>query len=229
MSTTALSVSCYVGATTSGQRRGRGKLYPPRAALVEAKPRQVPALSGGGSGGDENGAVTLLRVRDSSSSSLSSSSFRDRADDMQAEAAAMARAANASVYSPEFLASKYGSRPIKVVRRALEIFAGLGSFAFNLWLDQANGKLDQNQRLRAVHLRKTFTRLGPTFVKIGQGLSTRPDLCPPQYLEELSQLQVPSLLFLLVLNLVFALIFMNSFGCTWIEENRIRGKHSYRS
>ncbi|CAN4093788.1 unnamed protein product [Withania somnifera] len=44
-------------------------------------------------------------------------------------------------------------------------------------------------RSRAIELRETFTRLGPTFVKIGQGLSTRPDLCPPEYLEELSELQ----------------------------------------
>jgi aarF domain-containing kinase len=40
-----------------------------------------------------------------------------------------------------------------------------------------------------VELRTILTRLGPTFVKIGQGLSTRPDLCPPEYLEELSELQ----------------------------------------
>ncbi|PIN08454.1 putative unusual protein kinase [Handroanthus impetiginosus] len=188
MTTATLSVPCCVVAATSGQRRGRLKGNPPRAALVEAKPRPVPAVTGGsGNGGGDNAALTLLRVRDSSSSSVPS--FRDRADDMQAEARAMARAANASVYSPELLAAKYGSRPIKVVRRALEIFAGLGSLALSLWLDQVNGQLDQNQRQRAVHLRKTFTRLGPTFVKIGQGLSTRPDLCPPQYLEELSQLQ----------------------------------------
>lgn len=40
-----------------------------------------------------------------------------------------------------------------------------------------------------MELRRIFTRLGPTFVKLGQGLSTRPDLCPPEYLEELSELQ----------------------------------------
>ncbi|KAL2506674.1 putative aarF domain-containing protein kinase [Abeliophyllum distichum] len=162
------------------------RIKSPRAALVEAKPRPVPATRGGGSGGD-NVPVTVLRVReDSSSYSLSS---RDRADDMQAEAKAMARAVNASVYTPEYLAVKYGSRPIKVLQRALEIFSGLGSFAFKLWLDQLNGQLDQNQRLRAVELRQIFTRLGPTFVKLGQGLSTRPDLCPPAYLDELSELQ----------------------------------------
>ncbi|CAI9768679.1 unnamed protein product [Fraxinus pennsylvanica] len=158
----------------------------PRAALVESKPRPVPATRGGGSGGN-NVPGTVLRVQEESSSYALSS--RDRADDMQAEARAMARAANASIYTPEFLAAKYGSRPIKVVQRAIEIFSGLGSFAFKLWLDQLDGKLDRNQRLRAVELRQVFTRLGPTFVKIGQGLSTRPDLCPPAYLEELSELQ----------------------------------------
>lgn len=57
-------------------------------------------------------------------------------------------------------------------------------------------------RLRAIELRQTFTRLGPTFVKIGQGLSTRPDLCPPEYLEELSELQVfsPCLLLSCIVN-----------------------------
>lgn len=160
MSTAAISV---VGPASWGQRTGRRR--PPRAALVEAaKPRSL-----------REEEVRLIR---------------DRADDMQAEAAAMARAADASVYSAELLSTKYGSRPIKVAQRAFEIFAGLGSFAFSLWLDQLQGRLDQNQRRRAANLRNTFTRLGPTFVKIGQGLSTRPDLCPPLYIEELSQLQV---------------------------------------
>ncbi|XP_051131369.1 protein ACTIVITY OF BC1 COMPLEX KINASE 3, chloroplastic [Andrographis paniculata] len=188
MSAATLSLPCCVGASVSGRRRGGVKGHPLRAALVEAKPRPVPSLTGGGGNGaadDGNIPVALVRVRDSSSGALS----RDRADDIQAEAMAMARAASASVYSPEFLSSKYGSRPIRVVRRAAEIFTGLGAFAFSLWLDQVNGRLDRNQRKRAIQLRKTFTRLGPTFVKIGQGLSTRPDLCPPVYIEELSELQ----------------------------------------
>ncbi|MBA0750285.1 hypothetical protein Gogos_001703 [Gossypium gossypioides] len=65
----------------------------------------------------------------------------------------------------------------------------MGTFALKLFLDQKNGTLDQNKRKRAAELRTIFTRLGPTFIKLGQGLSTRPDLCPPEYLEELAQLQ----------------------------------------
>ena len=38
-------------------------------------------------------------------------------------------------------------------------------------------------------LAKDLEKLGPTFVKIGQLLSTRADLLPPSYLEALSRLQ----------------------------------------
>jgi ubiquinone biosynthesis protein len=37
-------------------------------------------------------------------------------------------------------------------------------------------------------LRMAFEELGPTFVKLGQVLATRPDLVPPEYVEEFSQL-----------------------------------------
>lgn len=36
---------------------------------------------------------------------------------------------------------------------------------------------------------ETLERLGPTFVKLGQLLSVRPDLLPPEYIEELKKLQ----------------------------------------
>lgn len=159
----------------------------PRLALVEARP-PVTIIRDGTAGNDSTKAGALV-LHNATREVYPVQFSRDRTEDIQAEAKAMARAANASVYSPEILAAKYGSRPIKVLRRALEIFTGIGSFALNLWLDQLNGLGDRNRRLRAIQLRQTFTRLGPTFVKIGQGLSTRPDLCPTEYLEELSELQ----------------------------------------
>lgn len=109
---------------------------------------------------------------------------------MRAEGKAMARAAYVSVYDPQVIYDKYKSRPLKVVGRSLQILTGIGLFGFSLWVDQLQGQLDQRKRLRAIELRNILTRLGPTFVKIGQGLSTRPDLCPSEYLEELSELQV---------------------------------------
>lgn len=67
--------------------------------------------------------------------------------------------------------------------------------------------------MRAVELRGILTRLGPTFVKIGQGLSTRPDICPPEFLEELSELQVHlSSLFHCNFTLFMALLSQLSFS-----------------
>ncbi|KAK9109674.1 hypothetical protein Sjap_017734 [Stephania japonica] len=178
-----ISLSCPGGAVhtwTAPAERRRQRAGPPRtrAALVEAKPVAPPPRDSG-----ESYAVQVLAAAPPPAKA-------SRAKDLQAEARAMARAANASVYSPEFLSLKYGSRPIKVVRRALEILTGIGGFAFKLYLDDRKGQLNANKRVRAVELRKILTRLGATFVKIGQGLSTRPDLCPPEYLEELAELQV---------------------------------------
>ncbi|HWS47015.1 MAG TPA: AarF/ABC1/UbiB kinase family protein [Acidimicrobiia bacterium] len=41
----------------------------------------------------------------------------------------------------------------------------------------------------AVHLRRALEELGPTFMKLGQVLSTRPDLIPPRFEAELALLQ----------------------------------------
>ncbi len=44
-------------------------------------------------------------------------------------------------------------------------------------------------RARAVGFRERLVQLGPAYVKLGQVLSTRPDLLPPPYIQELEQLQ----------------------------------------
>ncbi|CAN0880283.1 Protein ACTIVITY OF BC1 COMPLEX KINASE 3, chloroplastic [Linum grandiflorum] len=155
-------------------------LNPPRAALVESRPVRVVSVPPSNGAANSNGQLVLVSAARGGG---------DRAEDIQAEAKAMARAVNAPVFTPELIATKFGPRPIQVVRRTLEILLTLGSFGLKLWLDGRNGVFDQNKRIRATELRKIFTRLGPTFVKLGQGLSTRPDICPPEFLEELAELQ----------------------------------------
>jgi predicted unusual protein kinase regulating ubiquinone biosynthesis (AarF/ABC1/UbiB family)/nucleotide-binding universal stress UspA family protein len=45
------------------------------------------------------------------------------------------------------------------------------------------------RRRQAKRLRSSLEELGPTFAKLGQILSTRPDLMPPEFIEELATLQ----------------------------------------
>lgn len=51
------------------------------------------------------------------------------------------------------------------------------------------GARDAPDRERAQRLRAALDELGPTFAKLGQILSTRPDLLPPAFTEELASLQ----------------------------------------
>lgn len=48
---------------------------------------------------------------------------------------------------------------------------------------------DPSSRDKAVAFRERLVELGPAYIKLGQILSTRPDLIPPTYVEELENLQ----------------------------------------
>ncbi|HEY9663521.1 MAG TPA: AarF/ABC1/UbiB kinase family protein, partial [Allocoleopsis sp.] len=51
------------------------------------------------------------------------------------------------------------------------------------------GQSDPADNRRAIQLREILTHLGPTYIKVGQALSTRPDLVRKDFLEELTKLQ----------------------------------------
>jgi predicted unusual protein kinase regulating ubiquinone biosynthesis (AarF/ABC1/UbiB family) len=92
-------------------------------------------------------------------------------------------------YDPDEIAAYYSRRPVQVVMRFFGILLPFVAFYLGLWFDRRAGKDVKNSRRRAVKLREILTDLGPAYIKIGQALSTRPDLVPPIYLDELTQLQ----------------------------------------
>jgi predicted unusual protein kinase regulating ubiquinone biosynthesis (AarF/ABC1/UbiB family) len=94
-----------------------------------------------------------------------------------------------TLYDPVGIAAHYQNRPLQVVQRIFAVLGPTLSFAFGLWSDSKRGIVVKNDRRRATQLRVLLTQLGPAYIKIGQALSTRPDLVPPVYLEELTKLQ----------------------------------------
>mmetsp|Transcript_19608 Transcript_19608/g.59305 ORF Transcript_19608/g.59305 Transcript_19608/m.59305 type:complete len:979 (-) Transcript_19608:2833-5769(-) len=94
-------------------------------------------------------------------------------------------------YDPLVNSYYWQRRPVAVVSRAIQIGA-----AFSTWF--AVGRLRRggdpaalavNTQRQAERLKDILTQLGPAFVKIGQAVSSRPDLLPPVYLAELEKLQ----------------------------------------
>ncbi len=95
----------------------------------------------------------------------------------------------AIAYNPQEISAHYKKRPLQVFRRIITVLTSTVTFAVGLWWDSKRGVVVKNDLRRAVALRELLTKLGPAYIKIGQALSTRPDLVPPIYLEELTRLQ----------------------------------------
>ena len=84
------------------------------------------------------------------------------------------------------------------VERSIDIWTFFLSFLSKRWLynkgwsyvgDMTAEKQASRRRAQARWIRETFLELGPTFIKLGQLFSTRADLFPTEYVEELSKLQ----------------------------------------
>ncbi|XP_057420678.1 protein ACTIVITY OF BC1 COMPLEX KINASE 8, chloroplastic-like [Lotus japonicus] len=84
------------------------------------------------------------------------------------------------------------------IQRTLEIWGFVITFVFKSWLDSKKfsyrgGMTEEKQKLRrkalAKWLKESILRLGPTFIKIGQQFSTRVDILPQEYVDQLSELQ----------------------------------------
>jgi predicted unusual protein kinase regulating ubiquinone biosynthesis (AarF/ABC1/UbiB family) len=92
-------------------------------------------------------------------------------------------------YDAKAIAQYYRLRPWLSLWRTLRIIFSFLGFLIGLQVDQTLHQEGTHHTLRAEQLRKILTRLGPTYIKVGQALSTRPDLIRKDFLEELIKLQ----------------------------------------
>ncbi|NEP21165.1 AarF/ABC1/UbiB kinase family protein [Moorena sp. SIO3I6] len=92
-------------------------------------------------------------------------------------------------YDPSAIAAQYQRAYLLILRRSFSIIWSFISFALGLWWDRFRGRDVTENRARAIQLREILTDLGPAYIKIGQALSTRPDLVPQVFLDELTLLQ----------------------------------------
>ncbi|MBE9234938.1 AarF/ABC1/UbiB kinase family protein [Anabaena aphanizomenioides LEGE 00250] len=88
---------------------------------------------------------------------------------------------------------KYSSK-----RRFVDIWSFVLTLMFKIWRYNkawsypggvTEAKQAARRKAQAIWIRETFLNLGPTFIKVGQLFSTRADIFPSEYVEELSKLQ----------------------------------------
>jgi predicted unusual protein kinase regulating ubiquinone biosynthesis (AarF/ABC1/UbiB family) len=88
---------------------------------------------------------------------------------------------------------KYSSK-----RRFVDIWSFVLTLMFKIWRYNkawsypggvTEFKQSARRKAQAIWVRNTFLDLGPTFIKVGQLFSTRADIFPSEYVEELSKLQ----------------------------------------
>ncbi|KAH9692019.1 putative aarF domain-containing protein kinase [Citrus sinensis] len=92
-------------------------------------------------------------------------------------------------YDLRKIASVYRRKPLILLRRVFQVGTTFGWWFGSRFVDELMERSDQMFPVRAAELRKILVELGPAYVKIAQAVSSRPDLIPPSYLDELSLLQ----------------------------------------
>ncbi|THU46754.1 hypothetical protein C4D60_Mb09t08220 [Musa balbisiana] len=89
-------------------------------------------------------------------------------------------------------------RTYSTIQRTLEIWGFVFAFLFKSWLNNQKfsyrGGMTEEKKVSrrkalAKWLKESILRLGPTFIKTGQQFSTRVDILPQEYVDQLSELQ----------------------------------------
>ncbi|KAL7512379.1 hypothetical protein ACHAXN_009361 [Cyclotella atomus] len=92
-------------------------------------------------------------------------------------------------YDPKEAERLLFGQPAKWLVRNVQIALPFGIWVAGVLFDNFTGVEKQNRRNRAKQLNNIIAGLGPAIIKAGQALSSRPDLLPSEYLDELQKLQ----------------------------------------
>ncbi|KAK7350834.1 hypothetical protein VNO77_09825 [Canavalia gladiata] len=150
--------------------------------------------------GYENGdGVAAAEVVEVESSKLSEDGRKKRLEEIGKEDAWFKQTGNEQVevaVAPGGRWSRF--KTYSTIQRTLEIWGFVVTFIFKSWLNNQKfsykgGMTEEKKTLRqkalAKWLKENILRLGPTFIKIGQQFSTRVDILPQEYVDQLSELQ----------------------------------------
>ncbi|GJD05573.1 Uncharacterized protein Gasu2_00350 [Galdieria sulphuraria] len=92
------------------------------------------------------------------------------------------------VFNLQAITSYWERRQVESRRRYFEVVSRILPFFIKVLLESRSGKLRETETERAIEFREMLTYLGPTFIKLGQSLSIRPDMVGPAAMEELQKL-----------------------------------------
>uniref|UniRef100_A0A0D9VHG3 ABC1 atypical kinase-like domain-containing protein n=1 Tax=Leersia perrieri TaxID=77586 RepID=A0A0D9VHG3_9ORYZ len=173
------AVEAYLGSNGNGNGRSNGAAVKP--AVSESSAAAAAALVPAAPGDDE-------RRR------------KERVEEIGREDAWFKQTGGDSM--PEVSVAPGGRwnrfKTYSTIQRTLEIWGFVFKFIFRSWLNNqkftyrggmTEEKKVMRRRVLAKWLKESILRLGPTFIKIGQQFSTRVDILPQEYVDQLSELQ----------------------------------------
>mmetsp|Transcript_51116 Transcript_51116/g.119711 ORF Transcript_51116/g.119711 Transcript_51116/m.119711 type:complete len:823 (-) Transcript_51116:164-2632(-) len=173
-----------------GRRHARGP-----AARLRATPIEATTL--------EAGARLLQDALKATEASASATDFRFQSQEKNRQSYVSQEAARLGeedpdavdedglplVYSVERINTYWEAEQGALVERWTRFLGISTPFVTRFFFSLLNGKLWEDEKDLAKQAVDNLTELGPTFVKLGQVLSIRPDVLPPTTMKELARLQ----------------------------------------